>query len=148
MARLPLIKGIVRTAFSVTDGALTLAGRLRESGLRAPRHQPIDLAMRAASAVVGRLEASPPPAATTATQQILLGAAAAQLRARAGSILPSSEGERSGSEAALGELIARTLALVDDALAGGPELASRAGAAPAERPQAEVSESEPRQLGP
>ncbi len=65
---------------------------------------------------MGRLETRT-FAGATPTQQLVLAAAAAQLRAAAGSILVSSEGASPGSvESSLGELVARTLALVDEAM--------------------------------
>jgi len=89
-----------------------------------PQQQPLDLAIRAASAVVGALEASPPPPATPA-QRIVLGAAAAQLRSRAGRTLMSGGGQETRTcETALGQLVARTLALVEEAMAGPPALTS------------------------
>lgn len=65
----------------------------------------------------------------TATQQILLGALAAQLRVAAGTILSSGDLDPESAEAALGGLVVRTLALVDEALAG-----QRALDAPPEQP--------------
>lgn len=82
------------------------------------------MAIRVASSVVGRLEETQLTA--TPAQQLLLGAAAAQLRAAAGTILVSSERDRTDSlETTLGDLVSRTLALVDAAMAAGqPALTS------------------------
>lgn len=83
----------------------------------------VGLVVRAATSVVERLEQSPLPAPTP-MQQLLLGAAAAQLRAATRTILVSDERHREGSaEASLGELVSRTLALVDDAMASKAEAA-------------------------
>jgi len=89
-----------------------IAGLARVAGRLASR-RPLDAAIRVASSVVGRLEETPLKA--TPAQQLLLGVAAAQLRAAAGGILVS--GERDSVEPTLGDLVSRTLALADAAMA-------------------------------
>lgn len=89
------------------------------------------MAIRVAGSVVGRLEETPLTA--TPAQQLLLGAAAARLRAAAGTILVSSQSDRAESlESRLGDLVSRTLVLVDAAMAmGQPPVISPHGAASA-----------------
>ncbi len=77
--------------------------------------RPLDAAVRVAGSVIERLEEK--PIRVTPLQQLLLGAAAANLRAAASSIIVSGERHRADSpESALGEIVSRTLALVDAAL--------------------------------
>ena len=80
--------------------------------------------MRVATTVVGRLETVPVRAATPA-QRLLLGVATAQLQAAASRILMAANRlGRDSEESSLGDLVARTLALANEALAGPPELKS------------------------
>lgn len=119
----------MRVARQLADRALVIVKPVRGAGLRAPSKAGIVLAVRAATSVVARLE-EVPLSATTPAQQLLLRAAAAQLRAAAGSILPSVDRDDPDSfEASLGELVSRTLALVEQAMVGRREIGSSPSAA-------------------
>ncbi len=81
---------------------------------------PLFLALRAATQLVTVVRRQP-LASPTPAQQVALRAGSAQLRALTRTVLPSAQAGASASvEGALGELIAQTLAMVEDALGATP----------------------------